>query len=206
MAAVIAAFVMVEAYLHQLRGYSLALGFVPAAFALAVAGLAYANYRRLGGIRWAIVGSTLALVGISLVVEAAAIEPLPWLVLPRGFPQPRHGLVAITHIVSDFSVLGLGVFLLLLWYRLRRVGIRSSGTAIAAVASLTACCGTTSVLLTTVLTAALGSAAVHVTFSWVLAAALLTVSLLMLALWLSGGFRLATLKRVLWPRRQGQPD
>lgn len=205
MAAVVAAFVLVEAYLHQLRGYSLALGFMPAALTLAVAALAYMNYRRLGGFRWTIVGSVLAFVGISLIIEAAAIEPLPRLTLSPGFPQPRHGLVAITHLVSDFSVLGLGVFLLFLSFHLRASGIRSSGSAVAAVASLTACCGTTASLLTTLLSVVLGSAAIHVSFPWVLGAVLLTISLLALAFALTSGFRLVTLTRLFLPRRQGLP-
>ncbi len=206
MAAVVAAFVVVEAYLHQLRGYSLALGFAPAALTLAVAALAYMNYRRLGGLRWAIVGSALAFVGISLIVEAAAIEPLPRLVLSPGFPEPRRGLVASTHLVSDSSVLGLGVFLLFFWYRLRASGIRGSGSAVAAVASLTACCGTTATLLTTLLSVVLGSAAIHVSFPWVLGAVLLTTSLLALAFALTGGLRIATLRRLLSPRGQGLPQ
>lgn len=202
MAAVVAAFVLVEAYLHQLRRYSLALGFVPAALTLGVAGLAYMNYRRLNGLRWAIVGSVLAFVGISLIVEAAGIEPWPRLVLSRSFPEPRHGLVAITHLVSDFSVLGLGVFLLFLWYRLRASGIRSSGSAVAAVASLTACCGTTATIVTTLLSVMLGTTAIHVSFPWVVGAVLLTTSLLALAFALTGGFRLPPFKRLIsLPRR-----
>lgn len=206
MAAVVAAFVLVEAYLHQLRGYSVALGFIPAALTLAVAALAYMNYRRLGGFRWSIVGSVLAFVGISLIVEAATIEPLPRLTLSAGFPQPRHGLVAITHLVSDFSVLGLGVFLFFLSYRLRAAGISSSGSAVAAVASLTACCGTTASLLTTLMAVVLGSAAIHVTFPWVLGAVLLTISLLALAFALTSGFRLGTLAHLFSRQRRSLPQ
>ena len=98
---------------------------------------------------------------------------------------PTHGLLAVGHLFADLSVIGIGIYQLVRWFRLRNTRIALSG-----VAAFTGCCGTTAILLAPVFSAVLGTFGIHSGVSYVMVATLLTAALVAVAYASTGGFSL----------------
>ena len=113
--------------------------------------------------------------------------------LKIGIEGPTHGFLAIGHLFAGFSVVGIGIYQLVRWFRLRNTGVGLSG-----IAALTGCCGTTAGLLASIFSAVLRAFGIHSGVSYVMVATLLTAALVTIAYALTGGIR-----RKLYPLRTG---
>ena len=177
--AVIMTFLLVEVGMHQFGHISFLWGLILAVIIFATTAMTWRNYQQLKTAPWFIVTALLGIIGLTILSEAVDLGLLgdvDLTSLSALGEGPRHGLLAITHVLSDFAVIGIGVYQLVRWYRLR-----NSTCALSGVVSFTACCGTTAVLLGAVLASALGVFGIHSGASFVMVAALLTVALATLA-------------------------
>ena len=89
------------------------------------------------------------------------------------------------HLFGDFSVIGIGIYQLVRWFRLRDTGL-----ALVGIAGMTGCCGTTAVLIAPILSAVLGAFGIHSGVSYVMVGTLVTVALVAIAYAWTGGIRL----------------
>lgn len=180
--AVIMAILLAEVGMHELGYISLGWGLLLAVIVLAASIVALRSYQRLRSIAWLVVTPLLVAIGLTLLVEAFGWELLNGVDLEGlailGSAGPDHGLLGVTHLVSDLAVIGIGVYQLFRWIRLR-----NTGSALGAAAAFTACCGTTAVLLAPAF-AALGSIlaafGIHLGISNVVVATILTVAVALL--------------------------
>lgn len=180
--AVIMAILLAEVSMHELGYISLGWGLLLAVIVLAASIVALRSYQRLRSIAWLVVTPLLVAIGLTLLVEAFGWELLNGVDLEGlailGSAGPDHGLLGVTHLVSDLAVIGIGVYQLFRWIRLR-----NTGSALGAAAAFTACCGTTAVLLAPAF-AALGSIlaafGIHLGISNVVVATILTVAVALL--------------------------
>jgi hypothetical protein len=179
---VIVAILLAEVGMHELGHISLGWGLVLASIAFAAGAVALRSYLRLRSVAWLIVTPLLVLIGLTLLVEALGLRPLSGVDLEGliilGTEGPDHGLLAITHLMSDLAVIGIGVHQLFRWIRLR-----NTGSALGAAAAFTACCGTTAVLLApafAALSSLLAAFGIHLGLSNVIVATILTLAVALL--------------------------
>lgn len=172
--AVVLGFLSVEFAFHELGSLSIVSGLI----ALLAASLTVRNYLMFRTSKWMILSAILSFVGVGTILHGLDLEPLQELrnVLPAFVPGPRHGLLGIAHLFADFSVIGLGIYQVVRWYRLR-----NSGCGVVALASVTGCCGSTAVVLTSALSSFLGPGVIHSGVSFVVVAAVMTATLAALA-------------------------
>lgn len=180
--AVILAILLAEVGMHELGHISLGWGLALAAIVFAAAIIALRSYQRLRSLAWLVVTPLLVAIGLTLLVEAFGLELLSGVDLEGliilGSAGPDHGLLGVTHLVSDLAVIGIGIYQL---YRLIR--LRNTGSALGAAAAFTACCGTTAVLLAPAFTALgsiLAAFGIHLAISNVILATILTVAIALL--------------------------
>lgn len=171
---------LAELGMHELGSIGITFRIIATIIALPVVVFTLRNYLRFKSARWIVILLILGIVEAGLTLAILGVEPLPWFTiggLPEtGLAYPRQGLFSIVHLVADFSVIGIGVYQLLRLYRLR-----SLSCGVMAVASFTGCCGTTGILLASVLSSLLGIGFLHSGISYVLIAATMTASLAVLA-------------------------
>jgi len=143
---------------------------------LATTVMALRNYRKLKAISWLIISIILVLISFIILLEALGIKLLGNVdltsLLVLGAAGPQQGLLAVAHLLSDFSVVGLGIFLFYRWYKLR-----TKSCAVGAAAAFTGCCGTTAILLA----GFLGIFGIHSEISFIIVAILVTAALAALA-------------------------
>lgn len=180
--AVIVAILLAEVGMHELGHISLGWGVVLVLIVFAAGLVALHSYQRLRTLAWLVVTPLLAVIGLNLLLEAFDLELLSGIDLEGlailGTAGPDHGLLGITHLVSDLAVIGIGVYQLFRWIRLR-----NTGSALGAAAAFTACCGTTAVLLAPAFAALgsiLGTFGIHLGISNVILATILTVAIALL--------------------------
>lgn len=187
--AVILSLLLAEVGMHEFGHMTLAWAGTLAAVLLAAAGLAGWMYRKYRAVAWLVVSPLLGLLAATILSDAVGLRVLESLNLSGlvvlGTEGPDHGLLGVGHLLADMAVIAIGVYQLARWIRLR-----NTGTALGAAAAFTACCGTTAVLLAPALAAlgsALGLAGIHVGYSLVVVAAVLTAAVAALGFALAGG-------------------
>ena len=202
---VIATLLMAEVWMHVFgHRTSSPWGLIPAGVLFGVTVVAFRYYSRVKHISWIIITVALGVIGVSVATEAVGLALLGDVDLtdftdPDGATTrllgrvgPSHGLLAVGHVLSDFSVLGIGVYQLVRWFRLRR--FRNTRVALTGIASFGACCGTTAVVLFPIFSGVLGAFGIHAGgFSYLMLGTLLSVGLVAIAFvyaW-SGGLRLS---------------
>lgn len=187
--AVILSLLLAEVGMHEFDHPNVLWGVVLAAVLLLSAGLASWMYRKRRGLAWIMVIAVLVPVAATVVMEPLGLHLLDAVdlsgVVILGTAGPDHGLLGLGHLISDVSVLAIGVFQLVRWYRMR-----NAATALGAAAAFTACCGTTAVLLAPLFSAlggALGVLGIHVGESSVVIAAVFTAAVAALGFALARG-------------------
>ena len=188
--AVIATLLLAEVWMHLFGHQASSLwGLIPAGVLFGVAAMAFRYYRRAKHISWIISAVALGIIGFSVATEALGLALLGDVdltsILVLGAEGPTHGLLAVGHVSADLSVIGIGIYQLVRWVRLRNTGVALSG-----IAAFTGCCGTTAVLLAPILSAVLGTFGIHSGVSYVMVATLLTAALVAIAYAWTGGIRL----------------
>ena len=190
--AVIATLLLAEVWLHVLGHQAASLwGVIPAGVLLAVTVVAYQYYRGTERAPWIIITVPLSIIGLSIAADAVGLQLLADLDLTSfvypggqafGAEGPTHGLLAVGHLFADLSVIGIGIYQLVRWFRLRKTRVALSG-----IAAFTGCCGTTAILLAPVFSAVLGVFGIHSGVSFVMVATLLTAALVAIAYASTGG-------------------
>ena len=185
--AVIASLLLAQVGMHVFgHQVSSLLGLIPAAVLFGVAVMAFRYYRRVKHISWIVITVALGIIGFSVAAEALGLRLLGDVDLTRllvlGAEGPTQGILAVGHLFGDFSVVGIGIYQLVKWFRLRDTGVALSG-----IAALTGCCGTTAVLLAPIFSAVLGAFGIHSGVSYVMVATLLTAALVAIAYAWTGG-------------------
>lgn len=180
--AVIVAILLAEVGMHELGHISLGWGLALAVIVFAATIVALRSYQRLRSIAWLVITPLLVVIGLTLMVEAFGWVLLSGVDLEGlailGSAGPDHGLLGVTHLASDLAVIGIGLYQLFRWIRLR-----NTGSALGAVAAFTACCGTTAVLLAPAFAAIgslLGAFGLHLGISNIVVATILTVAIALL--------------------------
>jgi len=187
--AVVATLLLSEVWMH-LFGHQVSspLGLMPAAVLFGVAGMTFEYYRRVKHVSWIMIAFALGMIGFSVATEALGLALLGNVdlrsILVLGADGPTHGFLAVGHLFADFSVVGIGIYQLVRWYR-----VRNTGLALTGIAALTGCCGTTAILLAPIFTAVLGAFGIHSGVSYVMVATLLTAALVAIAYAWTGGLR-----------------
>ena len=189
--AVIAVLVLAEVGMHEFGHQFLSLwGLLLAAFLFVAAAMTFRHYRRMENIAWIIVTGLLSIIGLSITAEALELDLFGGVdltsILVLGADGPTHGILAVGHLFADFSVVGIGIYQLIRWFRMRNSGVGLSG-----IAALTGCCGTTAILLAPVFTVVLAVFGIHSGVSLIIVAALLTAALIALAYAWTGGMKWA---------------
>ncbi len=187
--AVIAVLLLGEVGMHEImHRVSRLWGLLFAAFLFGVAAMTFRYYRRVQHLSWIIVTGLLSIVGFSIATEALGLELLGGVnltnILVLGADGPTHGFLAVGHLFADFSVVGIGIYQLRRWFRMRNTGVGLVG-----IAAVTGCCGTTAIVLAPVFTAVLAAFGVHSDVSYIILAALLTTALIAIAYAWTGGTR-----------------
>ncbi len=193
--AVITALLLAEFWMHVFGHLaSSPWGLIPAGVLFGIAVMAFRYYRRTEQISWIIITAPLSIIGFSIATDALGLRLLGGLDLTNilyaggqsfGAEGPTHGLLAIGHLFADFSVIGIGIYQLVRWFRLRKTGVALSG-----IAAFTGCCGTTALLLAPIFSAVLGAIGIHSGVSYVMVATLLTAALVAIAYAWTGGITL----------------
>ena len=193
--AVIATLLLAEVWMHVFGHQASSLwGLIPAGVLFGVTVMAFRYYRRAKHISWIIITVPLSIIGFSVATEALGLQllgdlDLTSIVYPGGqnfgAEGPTHGLLAVGHLFADFSVIGIGIYQLVRWFRLRNARVALSG-----IAAFTGCCGTTAVLLAPIFSAVLGAFGIHSGVSYVMVATLLTAALVAVAYASTGGIPL----------------
>ena len=126
--AVIATLLLTEVWMHLLGHLaSSLLGVVPAGVLFAVTVVAYRHYRRTEEMSWIIITVPLSIIGFSIAAQALGLQLFGDLDLTRivypggqafGAEGPTHGLLAVGHLSADLSVIGIGIYQLVRWFRL----------------------------------------------------------------------------------------
>ncbi len=188
--AVIATLLLAEVWMHVLGHQVSSLwGLIPASILVGVTVMALQHYRRVKHISWIIMAVALGVIGFSVATDALGLALLGDLdltsLLVLGAEGPTRGLIAVGHLFSDFSVIGIGIYQLVRWFRLRDTGL-----ALVGITGMTGCCGTTAVLLAPIFSAVLGAIGIHSGVSYVMVATILTAALVAIAYAWTGGITL----------------
>ena len=187
--AVIATLLLAEVLMHLLGHQVLSLwGLIPAAVLFGVSGMTLLYYRRVNHISWIMISFALGVIGFAIATESLGLALLGNVdlrsILVLGADGPTHGFLAVGHLIADFTVVAIGIYQLVRWYRLRDTGLALTG-----IAALTGCCGTTAILLAPIFAAVLGAFGIHSGVSYVMVATLLTAALVAIAYAWTGGLR-----------------